>query len=218
MPTKARDHGSNELDTNLIKNISLQKGSTLWLISVLFTSSFRYVKRSKFQMQRKQWRRMGKTREKSGMEADESQKQKRSDRGSKKNNGRHCWVFVILRIRSWSLQYQKHKGGVELRGTLQKTTLEPLLYLLSKDQQLLSKDQQHLKWQPKKSWTLNHAFQDFQDMQLMQYQLILGSKWRRINVVQNSKVSMTRYWDTSTEAQMAQIMHGPVWKTQLFVL
>ena len=33
----------------------------------------------------------------------------------------------------------------------------------------------------------------------------------------NSKVRMSRYLDTSTEAQMAQ-NHGPVWKTQLFLL
>ena len=31
-------------------------------------------------------------------------------------------------------------------------------------------------------------------------------------------VRMSRYLDTSTEAQMAQIMHGPAWKIQSFLL
>ena len=39
MPTKARDEGQKELDTNLIKITSLQRGRILQLITVLFTNS-----------------------------------------------------------------------------------------------------------------------------------------------------------------------------------
>ena len=41
MPTKARDQRQKELDTNLTKNTSLQKGWILWLTTVSFANSFR---------------------------------------------------------------------------------------------------------------------------------------------------------------------------------
>ena len=53
---EARDKGSKELDTNLIKITSLHKGWILSLITVLCANSFRCLKHSKFQMQRRQWR------------------------------------------------------------------------------------------------------------------------------------------------------------------
>ena len=44
-----------ELDTNLTKITSLKKGWILWIMTVLFTNSFRCLKQRKFQMQRQQW-------------------------------------------------------------------------------------------------------------------------------------------------------------------
>ena len=56
----------------------------------------------------------------------------------------------------------------------------------------------------------------FKTSQLMQYPLILRLKWKMhlhqrssyamTNIAENSKVRMSRYLDTSTEAQMAKIM------------
>ena len=42
----------------------------------------------------------------------------------------------------------------------------------------LNKDHQHLKWQLQKSRTSYQGFQDVQDRQLMQYPLIIRSKWK----------------------------------------
>ena len=60
-----------------------------------------------------------------GMAADESQKQERSDRWSKEWREkssllRHWWIFVISGIRSWSHNFPKYKGRVVLRGDIVK--------------------------------------------------------------------------------------------------
>ena len=68
------------------------------------------------------------------------------------------------------------------------------------------KDHQHLKWQPQKSWTLFQDYQDAQDKQQTQYSLTSRSKWKCTDVIENSKVRMSRYSDTSTRTQMANII------------
>ena len=37
-------------------------------------------------------------------------------------------------------------------------------------------------------------------------------------IIENSKIGVSRHLDSSTTTQMAKIMHGPVWKTQSFLL
>ena len=83
-------------------------------------------------------------------------------------------------------------------------------------QYLLNKEDQHLKWQPRKSWT---SYPDYHadDKQQMQYPLIPWSQW------------MMHHLNWRSQSQNVQIFgcvnrntngpnHGPVWKTQLFLL
>ena len=69
----------------------------------------------------------------------------------------------------------------------------------------LSKDHQHHKSRLQEQWTLYQVYQDAQDKQVTQHQLT-GQKGRCTDVIENSEVRMSRYLDTSTKTQMAQIM------------
>ena len=171
MPTKARDQGWKELDTNLVKITSLQKGWILWFTTVLFTSSFRCLKHQENSRRKgTSGERVWNIGENPSTAADESQKQEKKwsrEQGirAEKCTLRHWWISVILRIRSWNLSIKSTQAGSYSEVTLQKMTLVRMQYSLNKDHQ-------HLKWRPQKSWTFYEGFQDVQDRQLMQYPLI----------------------------------------------
>ena len=92
MPTKAQDQGQKEQYTNITKITSLKKGWILWIIAIFhkFIPMPQAIKNSG--MQRQLWYKMWKTEENSGMAADQSQKQERSDRWSKKDKSS---LFVV---------------------------------------------------------------------------------------------------------------------------
>ena len=111
----------------------------------------------------------------------------------------HWWTSVIWRMQNWRQSTKNTKVELYSEVILKKM-------ILVRTQCSLNKDHQHLKWQPKKSWTLYQENQDAQDKQLMQYPLTPGPNGRWPNVIKNSKVRMSRCLDTSTEAQRAKIM------------
>ena len=107
---------------------------------------------------------------------------------------RHWSISVILRIRSWNLNIRNTKEGSYSEVTLWK--MIPGLMQYSP-----SKDHQHLKWRPQKSWM----------------SLWRKSSWRNIGVhpcenggcsktTQNSKIRMSICVDTSSKTWMAQIL------------
>ena len=65
----------------------------------------------------------------------------------------------------------------------------------------LSARTKHHRWQPHNSWTL---FQDYQDAQSIS--LHSSQNGRCTVIIGNSKVGMSRYLDTSTKTQMADVM------------
>ena len=81
----------------------------------------------------------------------------------------------------------------------------------------LKKDLQDLKWQQLRSCILSQDCLVAQDKQLTQYLLIRRSKWKMFKNFENSKFGVSRHLDSSTTTQDGQ-NHGPVWKTQSFIL
>ena len=123
---------------------------------------------------------------------------------------RHWWIFVISRIRSWSQNIKSTKAESYSEVTLQKMILDLLQFSLNKDQQ-------HHRWLTQKSWTLHQGYQDAQDRQRTQYPLTHSSNWkmhRRYWKFQSQNVQTFGFVYRNTNGQN----HGPVWKTQLFLL
>ena len=84
-------------------------------------------------------------------------------------------------------------------------------------QNSLNKDLQHLKWQQQKSWISFPDCRDEQDKQQMQYLLTPRSKWkmhRRYWKFPKRNVQTFGFVYRSTNG----LNHGPVWKTQSFLL
>ena len=89
--------------------------------------------------------------------------------------------------------------------------------ILGLTQHSLNKDLQHLKWKQQKSWISYPDCQDAQDKQQTQYQLIPKWKWK----------ILTNYWKFQNRSVQTfgfvyhdtnGLNHGPVWKTQSFLL
>ena len=70
----------------------------------------------------------------------------------------------------------------------------------------LNKDLQHLKWQQLKSWTSSPDCRVAMDKQQTQYQLIPKKNGRCSQIIENSKIGVSRHLDSSTTTQMAKIM------------
>ena len=105
-------------------------------------------------------------------------------------------------------QYQKSKGRVVLRGDIVRD---------DSGSYTVFKDHQHHKWRQQKSWTFCQDYWDAQDKQQMRYPLTLRTKWkmhRRYWKFQSQNVQIFGYVYQNTNGQN----HGPVWKTQLFLL
>ena len=84
-------------------------------------------------------------------------------------------------------------------------------------QYLQNKVHQHHKWQQHKSWISCPDCQGAQDKQRMQYLLIPKSKWKMLQnyrKIQNRNVQIFGFVYLDTNGQN----HGPVWKTQSFLL
>ena len=107
-------------------------------------------------------------------------------------------------------QYQKHKGRVLFRGDNVKDDSGSYAVFAERGSSASQVTAQ-------RSWILFQDYRDAQDKQQTQYPLTPGRNGRCTDVIENSMVRMSRYLDTSNKTQMAQ-NHGPVWKTQLFLL
>ena len=96
-----------------------------WTTTILCTNSFLCLKQWKYQMQKQQRRKNGKTRENTGMAADESQKQKRGVRWSKERRQNRTLCIVngslsSLKNSELEPEFQKYKGRVVLGGDIVK--------------------------------------------------------------------------------------------------
>ena len=112
---------------------------------------------------------------------------------------RYWWISVISRNRSWNLSIKSTKAGSCSEVTLQKM-------ILVRTQYSLIKDRQRPKWQPQTSWTFFQTSRMFRSSSRCSIRLCAGQNGRCTNVIENSKVRMPRFLDTSTKAQMANIM------------
>ena len=149
------------------------------------------------------------------MANDESQKQKRSNRGSKDYTG--------IKVHVASLMDLCHLKNSELEASISKVqrqsrapqvTLWRMILVMQHSQ---NKDHQHHKWQPQKSWILFQDYQDVQDKQQTQYPLTPRSKWKMLHrywKFQSQNVQMFGYVYQNTNGPS----HGPVWKIQSILL
>ena len=156
---------------------------------------------------------MGEIGKDSGVGPDESHKVKK--RWSMKQGLRaqkfillHWWTSVIWRLLNW----RQPKKKVELYS-------EVILWKMILDlmQYSLNRVHQHHKWQQPRSWISSPDCQVVQDKPKTPYLLIPESKWKMHHLYwrsPNRKVQtfIFVYHDTSGQN------HGPVWKTQSFLL
>ena len=109
-------------------------------------------------------------------------------------------------------------GGKNTRNIKVELCSEVILYktILDLMQYSLSKDHQHLKWQPPRSWILSPDCLVAMDKQQTQYQLFAQFKkedaHKLLKKFPNRNVRTFGFADHDTNGQN----HGPVWKTQSF--
>ena len=113
---------------------------------------------------------------------------------------RHCWISVISRIRSWSLNFKSTKAESYSEVTLWKMIKDHTQYLLNKDHQ-------HHRWQLQKSWDIISRLPRCAGQATDAVSAYdPGQNGRCTDVIENSKVRMSRFLDTSTKTRMAKIM------------
>ena len=122
----------------------------------------------------------------------------------------HWWTHVIWRKLTWRQSTKNTKVELYSEVILWRTTQGLAQYSLNKDLQ-------HLKWQQLKSWISSPDCRVAMDKQQTQYLLIPKQKWKMLThywKFQNRSVQTFGfvYHDTNVPN------HGPVWKTQLFLL
>ena len=122
----------------------------------------------------------------------------------------HWWTYVIWKMLNWRQS---------TKNTKDESYSELILWKMIRDlmQYSLNKGHQHHKWQQQKSWISYPDCQGAQDKQRTQYLLISRSKWKMLHNYwksQNRNVQTFGYVYQSTNGQN----HGPVWKTQSFLL
>ena len=145
-----------------------------------------------------------------------SQKQNRGDRWSKDEGHKkfilpHWRTSVIWRMPNWRQSTKNTKVELYSDVTLWKMILDLTQYSLNKNLQ-------HLKWQPPRSWISSPDCRVAMDKQLTQYLLNTQAKMEYAHkITENSQIGMSRHLDSSTTITYAQ-NHGPVWKSQSFLL
>ena len=123
---------------------------------------------------------------------------------------RRYWISDISRIRSWSHSFKNTKVESYSEVTLCKMILVHTQYSLNRDHQ-------HHKRRQQKSWISYPDCQDAQDKQQTQYLLTPRSKMvdaPKLLKFPNQNVQIFGYVYQNTSS----LNHGPVWKTQLFLL
>ena len=109
-------------------------------------------------------------------------------------------------------KHQKYKGRVVLRGDIVKDNSGSYTVFTeqgsSASQMTAAKIMDIISRLPGLRWTSSRRSIS-----------LYPSKNRRCSqITENSQIGVSRHLDSSTTTQMAKIMHGPVWKTQSFLL
>ena len=123
---------------------------------------------------------------------------------------RHWWISVILRIRSWNQNIQNNRGRVVLGDdTVKDDSGSHAVFTEqgSSASQMTAAKVMDVTARPPGCRTSSGR----------SVSLYPGQNGRYPIVIENSKVRMSRYLDTSTKTQVAK-NHGPVWKIQSFLL
>ena len=151
-------------------------------------------------MQGRQWTKNGKnwrkSRHGSWRKSEKKRRSKKQRIRAQKFILRHWWISVTLRIWSSSLNIQSTKKGVVLRGDIVKD--DPGSYAVfteqgsSASQMTAAKSHGHYI----------KASRKFRTSSRCNIRSHSGQNGWGINVIENSKVRMSRYLDTSTETQM----------------
>ena len=157
----------------------------------------------KFQMQRQQWKKNGKNWRESRMAADQRSETRKKWSMKQEIRAdtfilRHWWICVISRIRSWNLSIKSTTAG-SYSGNVVKDDSGSYA-VLTEQESSASNDSR------KSHGHCIKASRMFRTSSWCSIRWYSGQNGRCIHVIQNSKVRMSRYLDTSTEAQMAQIM------------
>ena len=207
-PTNPRESVWKELYIIIMKTTLQGKESIHWVITILCTHLFLCLKQWRYMKQKQQWIKNGTTAKDSGMAADVSQKQERGDRWSKERRQNSAFFVVTGHLSSQDF-------GI---GTKISKNTEAELY---SEVPLMrySQSKVHLlhKWRLQKKWMSQQGHQDAQDKQQTQYQLTPRSKWKMLPNCwkfrsQNDQVFGFLFQNTDGRN------HGPVWKTQSFLL
>ena len=156
------------------------------------------MRRRQWKNNRKHWR---KYRHGSWQKSETKKKRWSKKQGirSEKFISRHWCIFVISRIRSWSLN---------IKSTKAESCSEVTLWRMIQDhtQYSRNKDHQHHKWQPQKSWTYFKTTAVRRTSSRSNIRQHPGHNGRCTDVIENSEFRMSRHLDTSTKTQMAKIM------------
>ena len=118
--------------------------------------------------------------------------------------------IVIYRMLNWRQSTKNTKVELYSEVILWKMILDLTQYSLNKDLQ-------HLKWQPLKSWISSPDCLVAMDKQQTQYRLFPTWRWKMLTnywKFQNRSVQTFGFVYHDTNGQN----HGPVWKTQSFLL
>ena len=204
-----------------MKIILQEKEWSHWVITIRCTSLFLCLKqwkitrckgrRGEWMGRTREW--MGRTRENTGTAADESQKQKWGDRGSKERwqNSTFCIVDGSLssqKILSWSQIFSNYRGPSRTPRWLCKRWFK--IVCIIHWARIIG----ITKWRPPKSWTFFRGFQDVYDKQLTQYLLETLEKRRMhpsYSKFRNRNVQTFGYVYPNTNG----LKHGPVRKIQV---
>ena len=185
----------------IIKTILQEKATIHCNITIWYTNLFPCLKPWKFLQRRQQWTRNEKnwrkfrsgTGRKSEVRKRWSMKQRRR---APKFILHHWWKYVIWKMLNWRQNTKNTKVELYSEVILRKTIRGLMQYLQHKDHQ-------HLKWQPPKSWISSPDCQVAMDKQQTQYQLTARKNGRCSQIIQNSKIGVSRHLDSSTTTEMA---------------
>ena len=170
----------------------------------------------KYQMQRVQWKKHGKIGKDPGMAAVKSHKQKRIDRW-RKQGIRQKSSFCII---DGSLSSEEFGVGPSI-WQIQRSSCTPRWFCWRRFRVIRNiywkRINQHHRWQLQKSWISSPDCQVAMDKQQTQYPLIPRSKWKMLPnywKFQNRNVETFGFVYHDINGPN----HGPVWKTQSFLL
>ena len=199
----------------IMKTILQEKVTIHYSIIIWFTNLILCLKLWKFLQQKQRWTRNGKQLENISawnLTKVRSKEEVIDEARMKGAQVHFASLMDICHLKSAELEakHQKYKGRVVLRGDIVKDDSGSYAVFTeqgsSASQMTAASHGHHLQT------ALLHRTSSWRSICLYP-----GKNGRCSQIVENSKIGVSRHLDSSTTTQMAQ-NHGPVWKTQSFLL